>query len=176
MSITLQKTFSLDECKIQASILLKQLHLQNPQQLITLNRFRLLPIFATENALTIIKNVKRKHALAIIAIEYGFNSWSNLKTYFDKTILTTFIMHSGFLNQWFASYKEARAYLASNSTTSFLLPYKHQFFVCEANCIESFGLNPNDPNWQLIGYNWIEPSNIAAWEQLNKAYLQKHKT
>lgn len=166
-------SFNLDECKTKATILHKALHSEDLTQLTDAStRFRCLPLFSNSKDSDIIGKAQHKHALNVIAIENGFDSWANLKTYFEKTKLTNFILHSGFLNQWFAKYKEAKEYLTTNKHNSqlFLLPYKNQFLVCDANCIEYMGLQPDNPDWNSINYNWAEPGDIKVWERLNQMH------
>jgi hypothetical protein len=163
------KSFSLNECKIQASILLKQLRRTSNIELI--NTFRQLPMFLNMDNAQICRNVKLKHALHIIANKYGFFCWNNLKSYFEKTGITAFKMHSGFLNHWFSNYLEAKAYLNTHRD-NFLLPYKQHFVVCKAECIEHMGLDPQNSNWALIQHNWVEPQDYKAWEALNAFYTK----
>jgi hypothetical protein len=172
LNILKSRPFTLEEYKIQAQILLKNLNSANTEIVSNAkNRFINVAIFTAVDDIQML--AKLKHALAVIAIENGFDSWLNLKTYFDKTRHTNFIMHSGFLNQWFSTYKDAKSYLTEMKPgSSFLLPFKKQFFICDANVIEHFGFNPHDQDWQLINYNWVEPNNIVAWERLNNAYRQ----
>ena len=68
-------------------------------------------------------DIKRKHALAVIAIEKGFKSWTDLKCQLP-------FIRGGFLNQWFANYAEAKSYQQLNG--GFILPFKNQFFICDA--------------------------------------------
>lgn len=173
------RSFTLLECKIQAKVLLKQLYASDVDiAMPAYKRFidSLLinhELLVQQNAtLADIKAIaKLKHALTIITNEYGFNSWLNLKTYFDKTKHTQFIMTSAFLNQWFADYKTAKTYLKSHPH-DFLLPYKNQFFICEISYIEFLGFDLNNSDWQLISHNWVEPSDLLAWERLNTIYLK----
>ena len=69
-----------------------------------------------------------------------------------------------FLNRWFVSYEEARASLGKQG--GFLFPYNRQFFVCEEGAIRALGLDPGDPDWQRIGYDWVEPLDRQAWLRL----------
>lgn len=120
------KPFNLIEAKIQASILLKSLHGMNAQK--ASKRFKCLPEFANLTIEDILKkDVKYKHALAVIAIEKGFQSWADLKMQIHFIV-------GGYLNLWFANYSEAKSHL--ESAGGFLLPYKHQFFICNANYIK----------------------------------------
>lgn len=109
------------------------------------------------------KDIKYKHALKVIAIENGFQSWVDLK------IQTNFIV-GGYLNLWFANYSEAKSHL--ESTGGFLLPYKKQFFICDAHYMKQIGFDPDDPNWKKINYDWAVPTNQAAWQRIYKKWRQ----
>ena len=69
-----------------------------------------------------------------------------------------------FLNRWFTSYEEARASLEAGG--GFLLPYRHQFFVAVAGAIRELGLDPEDPDWERIGWDWVRPMDEDAWQRL----------
>lgn len=156
-----RKPLNLIEAKIQASILLKSLRSIDAEK--TASRFKLLPAFANLSIEDILQNdVKRKHALAVIAIENGFKSWVDLKMQIHFII-------GGYLNLWFANYNEAKSHL--NSAVGYLLPYKKQFFICDANYIKQIGFDPDDPNWKLIGFDWAVPENKEAWQRLYKKWL-----
>lgn len=159
------KSFSVDECKIQASILLKSLysnHLENSHQ--AAKRFQNLPEFKNLSLSEIIKaDVKHKHALAVIANEKGFKSWADLRCQLP-------FIRGGFLNHWFSNYVEAKSYQKLNG--GFLLPFKDQVFICDANYINHLGFNSEDPDWELIGYDWINPNNKIAWQRLYKKWMK----
>jgi len=70
------------------------------------------------------------------------------------------------LNRWFTSYAEARASLESEG--GYLLPFKTQFFVTLREGIRELGLDPDDSDWALIGWDWIEPKDPAAWQRLKE--------
>jgi hypothetical protein len=107
--------------------------------------------------------IKHKHALAAIALAKGFVSWTDLKCQLP-------FIRGGFLNQWFADYAEAKAHL--NTKGGFLLPYKKQFFICEASYIQHLGLDPQDADWLLIDYDWAKPADQKAWQRLYKKWMQ----
>ena len=135
-----RKPFNLVEAKIQASILLKSLHGADAQK--AAKRFKRLPEFANLSIEDILQqDIKRKHALAVIAIENGFNSWTDLKMQIHFIV-------GGYLNLWFTNYAEAKSHL--ESAGGFLLPYKHQFFICNANYIRQIGFGSDDSDWKLI--------------------------
>lgn len=160
-----RKSFSLIEAKIQASILLKSLYSFDKEiAMQAAKRFQRLSDFTTHATTDIPENdVKYKHALAVIALENGFKSWTDLKSQINFIV-------GGFLNNWFANYQEAKMHQQSNG--GFLLPYKNQFFICEAGYIERIGLNPNDPDWKLIGWDWVLPSDRTAWHRLYKKWMK----
>lgn len=68
------------------------------------------------------------------------------------------------LNHWFNSHAEARAWLDADG--GYLLPYRHQYFVTTAEAIRELGLDPADPDWERIGYDWVKPLDTAARERL----------
>jgi hypothetical protein len=69
-----------------------------------------------------------------------------------------------FLNRWFSSYEEARKSLQSDG--GFLLPYKHQFFVCQPEAIRAMGLEPDDPDWERINWDGARPIDAQAYQRL----------
>lgn len=159
------KSFSVAECKIQASILLKSLHSKDIGKIkLAVKRFQRLAEFVKLTAEEILQtDIKRKHALAVIAVEKGFKSWIELKSQLP-------FIRGGFLNQWFASYPEAKSYLQSEG--GFLLPFKKQFFICDANYITELGFDADDNDWKLIGYDWAQPDNKEAWQRLYKKWMK----
>ena len=74
----------------------------------------------------------------------------------------------GYLNLWFATYAEAKTHLQSEG--GFLLPYKNQFFICNATYMKQIGFDPDDPDWKRIGSDWVQPSNQIAWQRLYKKW------
>jgi hypothetical protein len=70
------------------------------------------------------------------------------------------------LNRWFTSYEEARSSLETEG--GYLLPYKAQFFVTEGEGIRELGLDPDDPDWARIGWDWVRPKDSEAWERLKE--------
>ena len=69
-----------------------------------------------------------------------------------------------FLNRWFSSYEAARRSLESDG--GFLLPYEKHFFVCESDVIAAMGLEPDDPDWEKIGRDCVEPTDADAYQRL----------
>jgi hypothetical protein len=69
-----------------------------------------------------------------------------------------------FLNRWFPSYEEALKSLRSEG--GFLLPYRHQFFVCQAEAIRAMGLEPDDADWERINWDGARPVDTDAYQRL----------
>jgi hypothetical protein len=69
-----------------------------------------------------------------------------------------------FLSRWFTSYEEARS--AREAEGGFLFPYQHHFFVASAAAVRELGLDPDDPDWERIGWDWVRPLDHAAWGRL----------
>ena len=74
-----------------------------------------------------------------------------------------------FLNRWFANYDEAQVSLHAEG--GFLFPYQNDFFVTTSDAVRELGIDPEDPDWQLIGWNWVKPNDTAAWERLYEKRL-----
>lgn len=73
---------------------------------------------------------------------------------------------AAFLNHWFSDYAEARAHL--ERAGGFLLPYGAQYFVAESAAITHLGLDPDDPDWARIGYDWVRPADAVAFARLRE--------
>ncbi len=74
-----------------------------------------------------------------------------------------------FLNRWFTTYAAARESLDSEG--GYLLPYRTQFFVTVAGAIRELGLDPDDPDWALIGRDWVRPNDPEARARLERQRL-----
>ncbi len=111
--------------------------------------------------------VQRKHALAVIATEHGYPSWLALlrahTTTPDATAMYTERL-TLYLNRWFADYDEARESLLRDG--GYLLPYRKDFFITEAEGIRELGLDPLDPDWALLGFDFARPRDPAAHARL----------
>ena len=157
--------------------LLKDLRSGSPETAASAaTRFLGLRSFAGEGVATLLDGrdrVRLKHALAVIAEEHGHASWTAFKAAVDSRVATSTPddgppMYErglgGLLNRWFASYSEARASLADHG--GYLLPYGEQFFVCESEGVRILGLDPDDPDWERIGRDWVRPQDADAWRRL----------
>ena len=107
--------------------------------------------------------VTRSHALAVVAFERGFLSWvALLEAWLPELHRVTMYVDrmAAFLNRWFASYAEAAA--SRHAEGGFLLPFRKQFFVASRGAVAELGLDPDDPDWARIGYDWVKPRDAEA--------------
>lgn len=157
-----RKPFTLAEGKIQAAILLKSVRTNDSAK--AAKRFQRLPEFCHLTISNILQQrIQHKHALSVIALENGFQSWVDFK------IQVNFIV-GGYLNLWFINYEEAKSHLESSG--GFLLPYKRQFFICNANYIKQIGFEPDDSEWKKINYDWAMPAAQDAYRKLYKKWIE----
>lgn len=158
----------LSEYRIQARQLLSQLRRTDSEEAAVdeaAARFRRLRSFSEKSLAQISKDAQLKHALTVIALENGYGSWIELKDAAETTGPSMYVGQLDvFLNRWFASYEDARASLEEEG--GFLLPYRNQFFVCEQSAIRVLGLDPEDLDWERIGYDWARPQDRQAWRRL----------
>jgi hypothetical protein len=68
------------------------------------------------------------------------------------------------VNRWFTNYEDARASLRVEG--GYLFQYRNQFFVTLREGIRELGLDPDDPDWERIGWDWVRPQDEEAWERL----------
>jgi hypothetical protein len=166
---------SLQECKVRASLLLKELSASDTSRATrAAERLRALPTFARLSPAELLArrdSVQRKHALAVIAREQGFASWVELKSAREEDPASSvdfeaLLSRVGglFLNRWFSSYEDALASLRADG--GYLFPFRQQFFVCEANLLTALGVDVADPDWARTGPNWVEPLDPAAHARL----------
>jgi len=114
--------------------------------------------------------IKRRHCLTVIARELGFQGWQHAVAVLrgtDSNDFGTLLYPKGaevHWNIWSASYEEARAIREQRG--GYLLAYRRHFFVTDRYFIETLGLDPDDPDWQLIGRDWVKPRRADARERL----------
>jgi hypothetical protein len=136
---------------------------------VALGRFARLRAFADVPPAQLAERLQLKQALAAVAEDAGFPTWLAAKTgldgrdpglpMWDQTL-------APLLSRWFARYDEARA--SREREGGYLLPYKNQFFVCESEAVRLLGLSPDDPDWERIGHDWVQPKDLAALARLRE--------
>ncbi len=93
-------------------------------------------------------------------MEKNRNEWTDL---YPKRCST-------FLNDWLADYETAKDHQLQSG--GYLLVYKKYFFIVSKEYIETLGLDPDDPDWQLIDYDWARPADAEALERLLTKLLE----
>lgn len=160
----------IHELKVRAELLHKAALAGDPG---ALQRLRTLPELrkATPEALaTFAGAVRRKHALAVVAREVGFDGWAHASTVLggaladDVGTLLCLLATPAYWNIWSASYPEAQAIRAEHG--GYLLAYKRQFFIADQHYVAAIGLDPDDPDWARIGRDWARPRDPAARTRL----------
>jgi hypothetical protein len=163
---------AIRESRVRAEVLHHGVRAMNP---VALTRLRMLPELrkADEAVLRAAAvTVRRKHCLAVVAKELGFDSWEHAcrvlggdpqEADFGKLLYGD--NWGSRLNHWFATYEDARAFLdgrSPNAERLYLLAYKRHFFIVERYYIEALGLDPEDPDWRAIGWDWPRPRIAVA--------------
>ncbi|HXS35697.1 MAG TPA: hypothetical protein VN721_03290 [Flavipsychrobacter sp.] len=162
------KRTRLEELKIQASILLKNLRSDDGEKARkAAERFLDLPFPKFSNADEVIENrssIRLKHALTIIALENVYGNWELLK---NKVIMEDCLFHnapSSFLNVWFNNYEDAKHYQKDNG--GYLLQYRKDYVISQKEYIEAIDLGEMEEEWSAIGYDWANPDSKTAWDKL----------
>lgn len=119
---------------------------------------------------------KHRTALNAIAMQMAGQSYLELRA---KTVTEKFEGHQAiadpsrlfekhvaqFMNHWFASYEEALAHLKKEG--GFLFPFRSQFVIVGHDLLRLVGLDPDDPDWASISWDWVNPTSTAGFENLN---------
>ena len=71
-----------------------------------------------------------------------------------------------FLNRWYADYEQARQ--SRERHGGFLLPFQKHFFICQPDVISALGLDPQDSDWEKIGYDCAHPQDPEALDRLRQ--------
>jgi len=159
---------AIQELKTRAEILHRRIQTNHHR---ALGRVRVLPQFrraSYEDLAAATGTIQRRDCLTVIAAELGFSSWPEAKAAIVGdasvedfgTMLYPDRRCGGYLNHWYKTYEEAAA--MRESLGGYLLGYKRQYVVVGRYFIESLGLDPVDPDWEALGFDWVRPKNVAA--------------
>jgi hypothetical protein len=115
---------------------------------------------------------KLRDCLTVVAKQFGFQNWPLAKNVLTGegeiedfgTLLCPPVLGGGHINRWYARYEEAAE--AREGCKGYLLAYRRQFLVVDRYYIESMKLDPGDPDWEAIGYDWARPKSVAARTRL----------
>lgn len=162
----------VEDVKHRARLLHKQARLSDPA---ALARLRAEPELQALDDAALLPALRRRHCLATLARELGFQAWPHAKAVLGGEPVTDYgtLLHrergGAYWNLWLASYDEAKDVRAEHGGT--LLPYRRQFLVVEPPYLEALGLDPADPDWERIGRDWVRPAEREAWTRLTSAAI-----
>jgi hypothetical protein len=115
-----------------------------------------------------------KHALAVVAMEAGYECWTALKAAGDEPDFSNIFVRPGIsdsLNAWFSAYDEAKTYHRAHGGV--LLPYRHQVFVTSLAVLTRLGYEPDHPDWKEIGHDFVRPASLEAHARIKAALLRR---
>ena len=157
----------ISDLKAQARILHRHIVEQEP---VALARAQQLAELRGVDTAALPRLIRRRHCLAVIARELGFQGWSHAAAVLrgtDSSDFGTLLYPTGahvHWNIWSASYDEARTIRQQHG--GYLLAYRQHFFITDRHFIKTLGLNPDDPDWELIGRDWVKPKRSEGRERL----------
>lgn len=161
----------VETLKSQARILQRNIQQTHPG---ALSRIRTLKELRHLDDAILPIQVRRRHCLTVIARELGFRGWAHaVHSLRDDTTFGRLLYPprcGGHINIWCTSYEEAQSTHARHG--GYLLAYQTQYLVVEVGYIKSLGLDPKDPDWERIGYNWVEPLDPSARNRLYRKIVQ----
>lgn len=156
---------SVEILKSHARVLHRQSQNAHPG---ALTRMHTMPELRKFDAALLPGHIKRRHCLAVVAKELGFSSWPQaVHALRDGTSFGDFLYPArcgGHINIWCASYEDALG--VQTQQGGYLLAYSNQYLVVEESYIQTLGLDPQDPDWARIGWNWVEPIDVEARKRL----------
>jgi hypothetical protein len=158
---------AIRELKVRAEILQKRVRAGNPR---ALARLTVLPQFRRSSDSTLAElgpAVRRSHCLTVAAMELGFADWTQARcalsgegSVTDFGTLLCPDRCSKHLNLWFRSYDEAAT--VRQRRNGYLLAHRKHFVVVDRFYIATLGLDPDDPEWEAAGFDWVHPRSRAA--------------
>jgi hypothetical protein len=154
----------IEDLKAEARALHKQVQAAQPAALARVRKLRELKDGSDAE---LAEQTLRRHCLAALARELGFEGWPHLVAIIEgkrDDDFGTLLYKPGHWNIWSASYDEARTIRSEHG--GYLLPYKHQFVIVDRYFIETLGLDPDDADWEAIGRDWVKPASMEARERL----------
>lgn len=162
----MRPTPSVADSKRSADLLLKDLQSTDDDAAQrAAKRFQRIQPFKAQSTVDVVASrgdVRRKHALDVVAREQGYLAWKNLKDAAD--VLWCPQGSAAYWHNWCKTHAEARAYLEERG--GYLLTAHGRCFIAEDGFIEFLGLDPNDPRWEAIGFDIQEPKDKPARDEL----------
>jgi len=158
----------IHELKVRAEILHARVQEHDTG---VLKRLRVLSEFRRSPDGHLIGTARHQHCLRVIAAEWGFPGYREAKRALsgeepspDFGALLYPNKCCGHLNRWYKIYEEAAE--VRKDCRGYLLGYRHQYVVVDRYFIETLGLDPDDPDWEALGFDWVRPAEITARTRL----------
>jgi hypothetical protein len=162
---------AIRELKVRAEILHKRVRTGDTR---ALARLRVLGEFRRVPNATLAKvaqSIRRRHCLSAVAAEFGFADWTQARaTLTGEGSITDFgtllcpDRCCAHLNLWFRRYDEAAA--VRQRRNGYLLAHRRHYVVVDRFYIVTLGLDPDDVDWEAIGFDWVRPRSRAARTRL----------
>lgn len=150
----------LNDLKSFAHLLHQAIRAGDPEPMAWVNANSKQPVAAPD--------LQRRHILAALARHLGFQGWSHLTAVVGGTAddFGTLLCPEGShgLNIWSASYAEAKQIQADSGR--YLLPWKKQFVLVQADFVESLGIDPSHEDWSRIQRDFAKPADEEARNRL----------
>lgn len=140
-----------------------------------LARLRRLPDLAGLEGRELSATVRRRHCLAVVARELGFDGWPHARSVLRGDEVRDFgtLLYprgcAAHWNIWSADYDEARRIRAEHG--GYLLAWRRHFLIVDRHFVETLGLDPDDPDWERIGRDWVRPTEPEARARLYAALV-----
>jgi hypothetical protein len=102
--------------------------------------------------------IRRRDCLTLLATELGFENWPHAKRVLSGEAVADYgtLLYpkrcDGHLNLWFRTHAEAIS--VRQGRQGYLLTYRRDFVVVDRSFIESLRLEPDDPDWQILHFDW----------------------
>jgi hypothetical protein len=127
--------------------------------------------------------LRLRDALNAVAREVGFQHWEQARRVLGGLAqpgedMGTFwhAPRTGILlNEWFADIQQARAAHA-RQPRAFLLPYRRQFMVVQADFVQELGVDPDHPAWDAVGRDLVRGCGSAGWLALADQRIRAPRT
>lgn len=125
------------------------------------------------------QDLNHDHSRTTVAREAGFKTWQMAIDMMELRLVpgddfgdfwystTTDVM----LNHWCRNYEEALEVHKEHG--GFLVPYRRHFAVVQRGYIKILGMDADDPAWQVIGNNLVEPGDKSTYRCLVLARLKQ---
>jgi hypothetical protein len=162
---------AIHELKVRAEILHKRVQVGDTR---AFERLRVLPEFRSlsgEDLAETAPVIRRRRCLAVVAAELGFADWEQARrVLLGEGSITDFgtllcpQRCSVHINPWYKRYEEAAA--ARQRSKGYLLAHRRHYLVVDRFYIVTLGLDPDDTDWQAIGFDWARPRNRAPRARL----------